>query len=235
MVCYFSIASAIGGSAHPKICFMEIILKAATIVSPGHKELHLKKRDIAIGGGKIQNIAASLGAGKGTAAISYKNLHVSLGWFDSSVAFGEPGFEERETLERGLLTAARSGFTDIVLSPNTYALPGSSSDIVFLAQGGRRAATQLYPIGALTNRSRGKDLPELYDMKNAGAVAFGDFKKPIANPNLLKLRLLYAQNFDGLLYSFPQDGDTNGNGVAHERGMSTSLGLKGIPALAEEL
>src|SRR5690606_38771508 len=90
MVCYFSIALALGGSIHTKIRLMEILLKAATIVSPEYRELHLKKRDIAIRGGKIHKIAASLEAEKGTRTIRYKNLHVSLGWFDSSVAFGEP-------------------------------------------------------------------------------------------------------------------------------------------------
>ena len=214
---------------------MEILLKAATIVSPENKELHLKRRDIAIRGGKIHKIAASLEAGKGTELIKFKNLHVSLGWFDSSVAFGEPGFEERETLERGLLAAARGGFTDIVLSPNTNPLPDSSSDIVFLKKRGKAPGTRLHPMGTLTKNSEGRELAELYDMKNAGAVAFFDFKKPLSNPNLLKLGLLYAQNFGGLLYSFPQDAHLKGNGVAHEGEMSTSLGLRGIPSLAEEL
>jgi len=90
-------------------------------------------------------------------------------------------------------------------------------------------------MGTLTKGSDGLELAELYDMKNAGAVAFYDFKKQLSNPNLLKLGLLYARNFDGLLFSFPQDGSIKGSGVAHEGEVSTSLGLKGIPALAEEL
>src|SRR5690606_27276858 len=109
------------------------------------------------------------------------------------------------------------------------------SDIVFLRKQGRAPGVRLHPMGTLTKKSQGLELEELYDMKKAGAVAFYDFKRPISSPNLLKLGLLYAQNFDGLLYSFPQDPDLKGNGVAHEGEMSTSLGLKGIPALAEEL
>lgn len=214
---------------------MEILLKAATIVSPENKDIHLKKRDIAIRDGKIHKLAASLEAERDAQVLRFPNLHVSLGWFDSSVAFGEPGHEERETLERGLFTAARSGFTDILLSPNTHPLPDSSSHIVFLRKRGRAPGVRSYPMGTLTKCSQGLELAELYDMKNAGAVAFYDFKRSLANPNLLKLGLLYAQNFDGLLLSFPQDGDLKGQGVAHEGEMSTSLGLKGIPALAEEL
>ncbi len=212
---------------------METLLKNAVIVCPENKELHLKKRDITIKGGKITGISAAITPKKDTDVINLANLHVSVGWFDSGVAFGEPGFEERETISRGLWTAAISGFTDIVLSPNT--LPDSSSDIVFLKERSAGEPTGLHPMGTLTKGSQGLELAELYDMKNAGAVAFYDFKKQLSNSNLLKLGLLYARNFDGLLLSFPQDGNIKGNGVAHEGEISTSLGLKGIPALAEEI
>ena len=212
---------------------METLLKDAVIVSPENKELHLKKRDITINGGKITGISASIPPKGNMDIIHLKNLHVSLGWFDSGVAFGEPGLEERETISKGLWTAAHSGFTDIVLSPNT--LPDSSSDIVFLKERSAGERTGLHPMGCLTKGAEGLELAELFDMKNAGAVAFYDFKRQLSNPNLLKLGLLYARNFDGLLLSFPQDGHIKGSGVAHEGEVSTSLGLKGIPALAEEL
>lgn len=93
----------------------------------------------------------------------------------------------------------------------------------------------MHPIGALTKNSEGKHLAELFDMTNAGAVAFGDYKKPISNPNLMKIALQYASNFDGLVCSFPQENDIAGNGVMNEDVTSTAIGLKGIPALAEEL
>ncbi|WP_437395567.1 dihydroorotase [Flagellimonas lutimaris] len=214
---------------------MNILLKSAKIVCPENKELHLKKRDILIKKGIIEKIGAAVEAPSNTKVLDKKNLHVSLGWFDSSVSFGEPGFEERETIANGLFTAGKSGFTDIVLNPNTNPVPDTSSDVVFLKERGQGKATKIYPIGSLTKNSEGIDLAELFDMKNAGAVAFYDFKKQISNPNLLKIALLYAQNFDGLVCSFPQDGDIKGNGVAHEGEVSTKLGLKGIPALSEEL
>src|SRR5690606_18887205 len=83
--------------------------------------------------------------------------------------------------------------------------------------------------------SHGVDLAELYDMKKAGAIAFGDYQKPLANPNLLKIALQYAQNFEGLVLSFPMENRIIGKGVVNEGVMSTKLGLKGIPALSEEL
>ncbi|MEC8833009.1 MAG: dihydroorotase, partial [Bacteroidota bacterium] len=214
---------------------MNILLKSAKIVCPENKELHLKKRDILIKKGIIETIGASLEASSNTKILEKENLHVSLGWFDSSVSFGEPGFEERETITNGLFTAGKSGFTDIVLNPSTYPVPDTSSDIVFLKERGQGKATNIYPLGTLTKNAEGIDLAELFDMKNAGAVAYYDFKKQISNPNLLKIALLYAQNFEGLVYSFPQDGDIKGKGVVHEGEVSTKLGLKGIPAMAEEL
>jgi dihydroorotase len=214
---------------------MNILLKSAKIVCPENKGLHLKKRDILIKKGVIEKIGATVEAPANTKLVEKDNLHVSLGWFDSSVSFGEPGFEERETIANGLFTAGKSGFTDIVLNPNTHPVPDTSSDVVFLKERGQGKATKLYPLGTLTKNAEGIDLAELFDMRNAGAVAFFDFKKQISNPNLLKIALLYAQNFDGLVYSFPQDGDIKGKGVANEGEVSTKLGLKGIPALSEEL
>jgi len=93
----------------------------------------------------------------------------------------------------------------------------------------------LYPIGALTQKSESVDLAELFDMKNAGAVAFSDYKIPVKNPNLLKIALQYTQTFNGLVQSFPQENAIARNGCVHEDYESTQLGLKGIPALAEEL
>lgn len=214
---------------------MNILLKSAKIICPENKELHLKKRDILIKKGIIEKIGASVEAPAQVKTVEKDNLHVSLGWFDSSVCFGEPGFEERETIANGLLTAGKSGFTDIVLNPNTYPVPDTSSDVVFLKERGLGKPTKIHPLGTLTKNADGIDLAELYDMKNAGGVAFYDFKRQISNPNLLKIALLYAQNFDGLVYSFPQDGHIKGNGVVNEGEISTKLGLKGIPALAEEL
>lgn len=214
---------------------MNILLKAAKIIDATNTALHLKKRDIFIKNGIIEAIGINLEVEKKTNIIEFDNLHVSIGWFDSSVAFGEPGHEERETIENGLFTAGKSGFTDIILNPNTNPLPDSSSDIVFLKKTSENSATKLHPLGALTVKSDGQALAELFDMKNAGAVGFSDFKHPIKNSNLLKIALQYAQGFDALVYSFPLDAQIAGKGIVNEEKTATTLGLKGIPALAEEL
>ena len=214
---------------------MNVLLKSAKIIDALNKDLHLKKRDILIKNGIIDTIATKIDAPKGTKTVALKNLHVSMGWFDSSVSFGEPGYEERETISNGLKTAALSGFTDVVLNANAHPIADSSSDIVFLKNAAAGFASNLYPLGCMTMGAEGHDLAELYDMSNAGAVGFYDFKAPITNSNLLKIALQYVQNFDGLLYSQPLDVHIAGKGSMHEGPTSTKLGLKGIPALAEEI
>lgn len=214
---------------------MNVLLKAVKIVDPANPELHLKKRDIHIKDGVIEKISRKIEARGKIRVVDLPNLHVSRGWFDSSVSFGEPGFEERETIANGLHTAAASGFTDLVLNPSMFPLPDSSSDIVFLKNAGGKQATALYPLGTLTLKSEGLDMAELFDMHKAGAVGFYDFKKPVKNSNLLKIALLYARNFNGLVMSFPMDPQIAANGIVNEGEVSVRLGLKGIPSLAEEL
>jgi dihydroorotase len=214
---------------------MNLLIKSATIVAPGHSSLHLKKRDIHIKNGKIEAIGTKISNLDDVRTLDQENLHVSLGWFDSGVAFGEPGYEERETLVNGLDVAGKSGFTEVVLNTNTNPTPDTSPDIVFLKERSTKKSTVLYPLGNVTMNGLGQALAELYDMHQAGAVAFYDYKAPLANANLMKIALQYAQNFDGLVFSYPLDKAIKGKGVANEGVVSTKLGLKGIPALAEEL
>lgn len=213
---------------------MNVLIKSATIVD-SKSDFHNQTLDILIERGVITQISKQIKNPKNYKEIKLDNLHISQGWFDSSVSFGEPGYEERETIENGLKTAALSGFTSVAVNPNTNPVIDSNSDVSFLKGKANGNAVALYPIGALTKDSKGEDLAELFDMKNAGAIAFGDYQKPICNPNLMKLALQYASNFEGLVYSFPQESRISGLGVMNENVTSTSLGLKGNPTLAEEL
>lgn len=213
---------------------MNLIIREAKIIDPG-SPFHNQVVDIEIGSGIIKKISPKLKNPDKIKEIKFENLHVSQGWFDSSVSLGEPGFEDRETITNGLNVAAKSGFTGIALQPNSYPIIDNQSQINFVKSKANNTATALYPIGALTKGSEGKDLAELFDMKNAGAVAFGDYNKNLDNANLLKIALQYAQDFDGLVIAYSQDPNIKGSGVANEGIVSTRLGLKGIPALAEEL
>ena len=213
---------------------MNLILKAARIID-SKNPFHNQIVDIKISNGIIEKIASTIQSSEGFEEIKLENLHVSQGWFDTSVSLGEPGFEDRETIANGLQVAAKSGFTGIALQPNSFPILDNQSQIHFVKQKANGFATQLFPIGALTQKSEGHDLAELFDMKNAGAVAFGDYNKSLDNANLLKISLQYTQDFDGLVIAFAQDNTIKGKGMVHEGIVSTMLGLKGIPALAEEL
>ena len=212
---------------------MKLLLKSATIIDK-HSAYHKKKLDILIENGIIIKIGNDIST-KADKVISEENLHVSRGWFDSSVSFGEPGFEERETIANGLDTAAKSGFTSIALNPNTFPVLDNNGAITSVKSKAAHHPVKMFPTGALTIKSEGVDLAELYDMKQGGAIAFGDYKRAVKNPNLLKIALQYAQNFNGLVQSFPQEDRIAGKGMVNEEQSSTSLGLKGIPNLAEEL
>ncbi len=213
---------------------MNALIKSATIVD-SKSDFHNETVDILIEKGRISKISKDLDNPNNYQEIALDNLHVSQGWFDSSVSFGEPGYEERETIANGLKTAGHSGFTAVGLNANSRPVIDSYADIAFVKSKAADNAVSLYPIGALTQLSEGEDLAELYDMSNAGAVAFYDYQYPISNPNLMKIALQYASNFDGLICSFPQESRISGLGVVNEHINSTKLGLKGNPALAEEL
>jgi len=213
---------------------MNVLIKSATILDE-QSDFHNQTQDILVENGFITQLAKALKNPHNYPVIELENLHVSRGWFDSSVSFGEPGYEERETIANGLNVAAASGFTDIALNANTNPVIDSHSDVSFVISKAKNSATSLHPIGALTREGKGIDLAELYDMKSAGSIAFGDYKKPIENPNLLKIALQYASSFDGLVHSYPHEPRVAAKGVMNENITSTQLGLKGLPALAEEL
>lgn len=214
---------------------MNVLLKSAIIVHAARPDLHLKTKDILIRNGSIEKIDETIEPSGTIKQITAENLHVSIGWFDSGICIGEPGYEERETITNALQCAAKSGFTDVMLNPSSFPVPDTSADIVFLKNAAKGYLTELHPMGSLTVNGDSKVLAELYDMKNAGALAFYDYKTPLANANMLKIALQYAQNFDGVVCSFPLDMSIAGKGVVNEGEISTKMGLKGIPALAEGL
>lgn len=213
---------------------MNIIIRNAKIID-SKSSFNNQTVDLLIVDGFIKKMGTSLQNTDEAEELKLDNLHISQGWFDSSVSLGEPGFEDRETIANGLTVAGKSGFTAIALQPNSFPVIDNQAQVNFVKNKANGFATELFPIGALTKESEGKDMAELFDMKNAGAVAFGDYTKSLDNANLLKIALQYTQDFDGLVIAFAQDAKIKGNGVANEGIVSTRLGLKGIPNLAEEL
>ncbi len=214
---------------------MNICLRQATIVDTTQKEHHGQKRDILIEGGVIKAIQSSITPPDGCTVIERDNLHVSPSWMDTGVCFGEPGYEARETIAQGLKTAGLSGFGQVLLLPNTLPIPDQTNTLAMMHQKAAHHIVGLKTIGALTKQCNGHDLADLFDMYQSGAVGFFDYKKPIQNSHLLKIALQYTQVFNARVWSYPLDAAMHHKAVAHEGTVSTSLGLKGSPALAEEL
>jgi dihydroorotase len=167
--------------------------------------------------------------------IECENLHISPGLFDLRTHLCEPGFEQHEDLESGMNAAAKGGFTGIAIMPNTYPSISSRTQVEYIVNKGNGAIVDIKPIGSITANLEGKELSELYDMHQSGAVAFSDDKHSFSNAGMLSRALLYAKNFNGLVLSFPYDKTVAHNGQINEGITSTNLGLEGIPALSEEL
>ena len=212
---------------------MKILLKKATLIND-KSVFHNKKVDILIENGLLSKIDNNIDV-DANQLINLEELHVSSGWFDPNISFGEPGFEERETLENGLLTAAKSGFTHVLLNPNTNPKTSTLADVNHLIQSTLSQTTKLHVSAVLSEKKYGKKMASLYDMHLAGAKAFGNFNETITNPNELKIALDYIQTFDGIIQSYPIDKKLCENGQIHEGEISVKLGLKGIPSISESV
>ena len=213
---------------------MSILIKSAKIFDANSK-FNGKTLDILIINGKIKEIAKSISDSKAKKIINEKNLCVSVGWLDTSVCFGEPGLEERETLSNGAKTAALSGFTDVILNAETDPNLDTKADINYITSKSPEFITNIHPTGCLTKEAKSEKLADLFEMHKSGAIGFYDFKKPLNNPNLLKISLQYVQGFDGLIFAFPFEKSICPEGQMHEGLISTNYGLEGIPALSEEI
>ena len=217
-----------------KLTSMSILIKSAKIIDANSK-FNGKTLDFLIINGKIKEIAKNISNSKAKNIISKKNLHISSGWLDTSVCFGEPGLEERETLTNGAKTAALSGFTDVVLNSLTDPPLDTKADINYIKSKSSGFATKIHPLGCLTKEAKSEKLADIFEMHKSGAVGFYDFKKPLDNPNLLKIALQYVQSFNGLVFSFPFEKSICSEGQMHEGVVSTEYGLEGIPSLSEEI
>jgi dihydroorotase len=212
---------------------MKILIKQARIVDPqsphnGHTS------DIFIEDGRISKIAASIEI-EADRVIEVNNLCVSPGWVDLFANFADPGYEFKETLETGAAAAAAGGFTDVFIIPNTNPVIHNKAAVEYIVQKSGSLPVNIHPIGAITKNAEGKELAEMYDMRNSGAIAFGDGLQAVQSAGLLVKALQYVKAFDGIIIQVPDDKSINPHGLVNEGITSTQLGLPGKPAIAEEL
>lgn len=214
---------------------MKIILKNVNVLSPGSKH-HMKVKDVLIHDGMISKIAdGNTLTEKDAEVIDGDGNYISAGWFDLHVNFREPGHEFKEGLVNGCKAAANGGFTGVQIMPSTEPAIASKAAIEYVIQRTKNEIVEVIPAGSLSINRDGKDLSEMYDMSQAGAKVFTDDKRPITDSGLLIRALQYAHNFKGRIFSFAEDKHISGKGQMNEGVISTQLGLKGSPALAEEV
>ncbi len=212
---------------------MKILIKKVTVVCSS-SIFHLQVKDILIVEGFIKKIADNL-EDTDCETIDGNNLHVSIGWMDIFADFAEPGNEYRETLETGANAAAAGGFTDVMLLPDTNPSISSKAQVEFLIQRAKYLPINIYPIGSVTKNTEGKELTEMYDMFESGAVAFGDGRKCIQPSGIMMKALQYVSAKNAVIIQVPDDKSISEGGLMNEGILSTKLGLPGNPTIAEEL
>ena len=211
---------------------MEILLRQVRIIDPS-SPFHQQTKDIYISNGFIQRIG-SIEPGN-ERVIDIPGLHVSPGWVDMFAHFCDPGFEFRETLQSGAEGAAKGGFTDVMVIPNTAPVLHNKAGVEYITQRSRNLPVTIHPIGAVTKNNEGKELAEMYDMHASGAVAFSDGTSTIQSSGLLLKALQYLKAINKILIQIPDDLSISSTGLMNEGILSTQLGLPGKPDIAEEL
>lgn len=168
--------------------------------------------------------------------VAFDGLHVSPGWTDFGAALHEPGHEEKETVDSLLAAAAAGGYTRVLAFPNTDPVVDDASALRgVLAHVNDDYGVQLELIPALSSGARGEQLAAIGELAEAGARFVGDGLDPVRDPKLLQLALTYAQPFGTAVVVQPGQSRLEAGGQMHEGAVSTSLGLPGVPAMAEEI
>ncbi len=212
---------------------MKILIKNAKVICES-SSFNGKNVDIFIEEGIIRAIGKDLD-NAADHIIAHEALCVSLGWMDIFSHFTDPGNEHKETLETGAAAAAAGGFTDVFVCPNTKPVLDNKAQMAYVINKSKSLPVNIYPLGSISKNADGKELAELYDMYQAGAVAFTDGLRPVQSAGLLLKALQYIKTINATLIQVPGDESLAPKGLMNEGWVSTQFGLPGLPALAEEI
>ena len=212
---------------------MKLLIKKARIVDPGNPR-NGQILDLLIQDGRIEHLAPSIDQ-PADQILELENLHVSAGWVDIFSHFGEPGYEQKETILSGMQAALAGGYTDVLLIPNNKPVTQDKAGVEYLIQSAKDGPIHLHPIGAITKGTEGKELAELYDMHQSGAKAFSDGTRSVQSAGLLLKALQYVKAIHATIIQLPDDHSIQPHGLMHEGIPSTQMGLPGRPDISESI
>src|SRR5207253_2331698 len=211
-----------------------LLLKGGRVIDPSRGFDQVA--DVLIQDGKIAAVGPGLGTPDGAEVRDVRDRVVAPGLVDVHVHLREPGNEDEETVASGARAAVAGGFTAVCAMPNTDPVTDNQAAVGFIIRQSVRAGlARVYPIGAVSVGQKGEQLAEFGEMVGAGAVAVSDDGKPIVSGHLMRTALEYARTFDILIADHCEEATLAAGGVMHEGLVAARLGLKGIPAAAEEI
>ncbi|MFA4871063.1 MAG: dihydroorotase [Pedobacter sp.] len=213
---------------------MNLLITGVTIADPNSK-FNKQKCDVRVEQGKLIAIDSKLSPGKGETVFDGAGMILSPGFFDLNCSVGDPGFETREDIDTATATAAAGGFTGLAVLPDTKPVVHSKGEVAYIINKAKGNLVDVLPLGAISQHLEGKELAELYDMQEAGAIAFSEGNKPIADDGFMSRALQYAKGVGCLLMVYPENKSIAGKSQINESKNSVLLGMKGVPALAEEM
>jgi len=212
---------------------MNLLVKNVAIADPQSK-FNNQQCDVRVENGKIKNVG-KLTADKNETVFDAQGSFLTPGFFDLNCVAGDPGFETKEDIQTLTATAKAGGFTGLALLPQTSPVVQSKSQVEYIINRAKNNLVDVLPVGAISQDREAKELAELFDMQQAGAVAFSDGDKALQDDGFMSRALQYAKGFDALLMVYPENKSIAGKSQINESKNSVLLGMKGLPALAEEM
>ena len=211
-----------------------LLLKGGRVIDPSRRTDGVA--DVYIVDGRIEAVGHNITGSPDAETIDATRKVVAPGLIDLHVHLREPGQEDLETVATGAMAAAAGGFTAVCAMPNTDPVTDNQAAVGFIVRQSQRAGkARVYPIGAVSLGQKGQQLAEFGEMVGAGAVAVSDDGKPVVSSQLMRTALEYARVFGIPVADHCEDPTLSAGGSMHEGLVSTRLGLKGIPAAAEDI
>ncbi|MBA1336202.1 MAG: Dihydroorotase [Firmicutes bacterium] len=211
----------------------KLLIKGGRVVDPSSSTDAVL--DVLVEGNKIVLIGKDI-EGEGFQVVDAGGKLVFPGLVDMHVHLREPGQEHKETIESGTRSAAAGGFTTIACMPNTDPVIDTPAMVEYIKLKAEKAGyVKVKPVAAITKGLKGEELSPIGELVQYGAVAFSDDGRPVMNSRVMRRAMEYSSMWDVPIISHCEDTDLSGDGHMNEGEMSTVLGMRGIPAIAEEV